>query len=170
LPGCKKEIMKAPEKVRTARGFSLVEMMIVIGLIGILSAVGVYAWQGYRDNANLRTAARDVATDIAATKQRAVSEGIQYRITFSTAANNYTIEPGTAAGAPYTIVQTKSPTVFGASLSISSANFGFLGQELRFVPRGTLSAGTVILRNSKGSQATITINVTGRTHVLFAMQ
>lgn len=144
--------------------------MIVIGLIGILSAVGVYAWQGYRDNANLRTASRDVATDIAATKQRAVSEGIQYRITFSTAANNYTIEPGTAAGAPYTIVQTKSPTVFGAGLSISSANFGFLGQELRFVPRGTLSAGTVILRNSKGSQATITINVTGRTHVQFAMQ
>ena len=165
-------MMRATQTVRAGKGFSLVELMIVIGLIGILSVVALFAWQGFRDNANLRTAARDVATDIAATKQRAVSEGVQYRITFSTAANNYIIEQGTAAGAPYVTLQTKTPTTHGtgSGLSINSANFGFLGQELRLIPRGTLSAGTVILRNSKGSQATITINVTGRTHVQFAMQ
>jgi type II secretion system protein H len=157
--------------VITKRGFSLVELMIVIGLIGILSAVALYAWQGYRDNANLRTAARDVATDIAATKQRAVSEGVQYRITFSTGANNYIIEQGTSAGAPYATVQTKTPTTHGAGsgLSINSANFSG-AQQVLFFTRGTLSSGTVILRNSKGSQATITVNFAGRTHVQFAMQ
>jgi type II secretion system protein H len=162
--------MKATEKVRTKRGFTLVELLIVIGIIGILSTIALFGWRGYQDNVNLRTAARDVATDIAATKQRAVSEGVQYRITFSTAANNYIIEQGTAAGAPYTTIQTKSPTAFGAGsgLSINSANFSG-AQQVLFFTRGTLSSGAVIMRNSKGSQATITVNFAGKTHVQFAM-
>jgi len=145
--------------------------MIVIGLIGILSAVAVFAWQGFRDNANLRTAARDIATDISAIKGRAVAEGIRYRITFSTSSNNYIIEQGTAAGAPYTTLQTKTPTTHGtgSGLFISSANFSG-AQQVLFLTRGTLSFGTVILRNSKGSQATITVNSAGRTHVQFVMQ
>jgi type IV fimbrial biogenesis protein FimT len=169
---CKKEdVIKRPRRVRTKRGYTLVEVMIVVVLIGILSTLAVFAWQGYRDNINLRTAARDVATDMTATRQRAVSEGVQYRITFSTAANNYIIERGTSAGAPYTTLQTKTPTTHGtgSGLSINSANFSG-AQQVLFFTRGTLSSGTVILRNSKGSQATITVNFAGKTHVQFAMQ
>lgn len=157
--------------MRTETGFTLIELMIVVGLIGILSTVAVYSWQGYRNNNNLRTAARDIATDISNLKLRAVSEGVNYRITFSTASNNYLIERGTSAGAPYTTVQTKSPTAFGtgSGLSIYSANFAG-GPQVLFYTRGTISPGTVILRNSKGSQATITTNITGRTYVQFTMQ
>jgi prepilin-type N-terminal cleavage/methylation domain-containing protein len=167
LRGCIKEIMKAPEKVRAARGFTLVEMMIVIGLIGILSTVAAFAWQGFRDNANLRTAARDIATSISASKQRAVAEGIRYRLTFSAGGNSYTI-----AADPFTpaLTQTKLLADFGAGLSIVSTNFA-LGQ-LTFLFRGTLSGvgGDVIVGNGRGSRATITTNVTGRTHVQFVMQ
>lgn len=159
--------MKAPEKVKTARGFSLIEMIIVIALIGILSTVAVFAWQGYRDNSNLKTAARDIETNISASKQRAVTEGIRYRLTFSAGGNSYTIaaEPYTAA-----LTQTKLLADFGQGLSIVSTNFA-LGQ-LTLLPRGTISGvgGDVVVGNSKGSRATITINVTGRTYVRFTMQ
>lgn len=157
--------------MKSRKGFSLIELIIVIGLISILSAVALFGWQAYRNNANLRTAARDIATDIANTKQKVVSEGVQYRITFSTAANNYIIERGTATGAPYVTVDTKSPTTAGAGsgLSITSANFSGASQVL-FFSRGTLSFGTVVLQNSKGSQATITVNQAGKTHVQFVMQ
>ncbi len=159
--------MMATQTVRTDKGFSLVEIIIVIALIGILSTVALFAWQGFRDNNNLRTAARDIETNIAASKQRAVTEGIQYRLTFSAGDTSYTIaaEPFTPA-----LTQTRLLTVFGPGLSIVNTSFA-LGQ-LTFLSRGTLSGttGNVTLTNGRGSQAIITVNVTGRTHVQFAMQ
>jgi prepilin-type N-terminal cleavage/methylation domain-containing protein len=157
--------MMATQTVRADKGFSLVEILIVIALIGILSTVALFAWQGFRDNNNLRTAAREIATDIAASKQRAVTEGIRYRLTFVAGGTSYTI-----AADPFTATQTKLLADFGPGLSIVSTNFA-MGQ-LTFLPRGTLSGatGNVVLTNGRGSQATITVNITGRTHVAFAMQ
>jgi type II secretion system protein H len=151
--------------VKTQKGFSLIELVIVIGLIGILSAVTAYSWLGYRDNANLKAAAREVMSDIASSKQRAVSEGIQYRLTFTANTNNYTI-----SAAPFATAQTKSLTDFGPGLSVSATNFT-AGQVI-FLPRGTLSSntGTITLTNNRNSTATITINITGRAHVQFTIQ
>lgn len=150
------------------KGFTLIELMIVIAIIGILSAVAMYGWLGYQNNVNLKTAAQEVMADIASCKQRTVSEGIGYCIQFTDGSSNYTIN-ATSCGAP-TQTQTKSLTSFGSGLTVSSAAFGFFGQQLSFIPRGTVSAGTVILTNSKGSTGTITTTVTGRAYVKFTMR
>jgi prepilin-type N-terminal cleavage/methylation domain-containing protein len=152
----------------SGKGFTLIELMIVIGIIGIISAVSLYGWRGYQDNVNLRTAAREVMSDIASCKQRSVSEGVQYCMQFTGGSPNYSIN-ASSCGAP-TQTQAKNLTSFGSGLTISSANFGIFGQELRFIPRGTISAGGVIMTNSKGSTATITTTVTGRAHVSFTMR
>jgi len=152
----------------SGKGFTLIEMMIVIAIIGILSVVAVFGWQGYQNNLNLKTAAGEVMSDIASCKQRAISEGIQYCMQFTNDSPNYSINAA-SCDAP-TDTQAKILTSFGSGLTVRSANFGIFGQELSFIPRGTITAGRVILANSKGSIATITTTVTGRTHVSFAMQ
>lgn len=156
------------ETIMSGKGFTLIELIIVIGIIGILSAVALFGWRGYQDNVHLRTAAGEVMSDIASCKQLSVSRSVGYCMQFTDGSPNYSIN-ASSCSAP-TQTQAKSLTSFGAGLTVSSANFGIFGQELRCIPRGTISAGRVIMTNSKGSTATITTTVTGRTHVSFTMR
>ncbi|MDQ5987676.1 MAG: hypothetical protein CSYNP_03421 [Syntrophus sp. SKADARSKE-3] len=159
------------KSIKTQQGFSLVELIIVIGLIGILGAVAISSFRGYRDNSNLRTAARDIATDIAATRGRAMSERVQYRIQFTTTNNTYGIWQCDDAGNNCVLLQTKTPTVFGTAsgLTLANPNFGG-GTIISFFTRGTLSQGSVQVVNGRNSTATVTVNPTGRTYVQFAIQ
>jgi len=152
----------------SGKGFTLIELMIVIGIICILSAVSLYGWRGYQNNINLRTAAREVMSDIASCKQRSVSEGVQYCMQFTDGSPNYSIN-ASSCGAP-TQTQAKNLTSFGSGLTISNTNFN--SDQVSFLPRGTLSSNTgkIVLTNSKNSTATITINITGRAYVSFTMR
>jgi type II secretion system protein H len=148
------------------KGFTLVELMIVIAIIGILSAVSLYGWLGYQNNVNLKTAAGEVMADIASCKQRSVSEGVNYCIQFTDGSPNYSINASSCTTPTQT--QAKNLTSFGSGLTVSTTNFTL--DRVSFIPRGTSSFGDINLRNSKNSTATITINVTGRAYVKFTMR
>jgi type IV pilus assembly protein PilA len=148
------------KRMHSPKGFSLIELLIVIALISIVSAFAVPTWQGYKAKTNLRTAARDVMADISNTKQRAVEENLSvYRLTFSVANNNYVLSR-TDTGT----VWTKSLASYGSGVRIDSVN----GAVLAFQSRGTVSpAGSLVLRNGQNSTAKVTFNINGRTYVQF---
>jgi prepilin-type N-terminal cleavage/methylation domain-containing protein len=156
------------------KGFTLVELVVVILILAIISAIGGLVLHSYTLNRNLVTAARDIASDIAIFKGRAVSENIQYQIAFDTTIpGSYTIQ--SVVNAVVTNLTTKSPSSFGSGIRIISAAFGAAAsQTVIFSPRGIVSpwAGDpvfngVVLQNSRNSQATITVNLTGKTYVTF---
>ncbi|MGV8058665.1 MAG: prepilin-type N-terminal cleavage/methylation domain-containing protein [Smithellaceae bacterium] len=153
-------------QLETKKGFSLVEVIIVIAIISILASIASFAWQRYVYNANLRTAARDLVSDINAMKQNAVSKvDTVHTIVFNSAANTYTMNG--------TTVQTKSPASSGqGNAYIYSLPGGGTAYTLTFLARGTLSpaSGTIELRNNRESWARITFNTTGKTYVTFGMQ
>jgi prepilin-type N-terminal cleavage/methylation domain-containing protein len=145
-------------------GFSLVELLIAIALVAIVSAIAVPQFQKYSTNADLKTAAREMSGDISAAKQMAVANNLDYRIAVNVAGNSYTLSRTDTAAE----VWTKSSESFGRGVSIDSTTFS--GAAVNFQKRGTVSAGTLILKNRRDSEAEIKVNMTGRTYVKFTLK
>jgi prepilin-type N-terminal cleavage/methylation domain-containing protein len=143
----------------THKGFTLVESVIVVFILTIVAAVAIPSFQRFAANGNLKAAAREIISDFSSLKRRAMSENAKFSIKFDVARNNYMIQ---GAG----MNQIKTPEYFANNIMITSADFGG-GSSITFQPRGTTSLGTVILTNNRNSTATITTNITGRTHVHF---
>jgi prepilin-type N-terminal cleavage/methylation domain-containing protein len=148
------------------KGFSLIELIIVIALISIVSAFAVPMWQKYTANTNLKNAAREVMADLSNAKQQAVEENLDvYRLTFNVAGNNYALSRTDTGATSW----TKSVASLGNGILIDSVNFSG-GSVVSFKKRGTVSMGNLTLRNGLGSTATITVTITGRSYVQFNMQ
>ena len=145
------------------RGFSLVELMVTVGLFSLLCLVAFPNILRFAENGNLRAATRDITTDIATMKETAMNRGADCQITFNAGANNFVLTTPDGTNV------VKTPTAFSPSIVITGAVFGG-GPTMTFQPRGTASMGTVTLQNSRGSVATITVNITGKTHAQFNMQ
>lgn len=143
-------------------------MMVVIAIFGIVAAFAIPAVNHYAANSNLKTAARDIASDIYTIREAAVAENRQYLIEFSSGGNNYTIYRGTYSGEPWTAVQTKS--LLSVAKDISITEIAFNDQKVSFATRGTATSGHVTVANRYNSTATITVNITGKTYVRFNMQ
>jgi prepilin-type N-terminal cleavage/methylation domain-containing protein len=147
------------------KGYTLVELCIVLALLAIMSTLAIPAWKNYSSNINLKTAAREVMSDLLNARQRAIEENINtYRLTFNVANNNYTLSR-TDTGITY---WTKPLTSYGNGISIQSVNFNN-GSTVSFQRRGTVTMGNLVLTNLTGSTATITVQITARTYVQYNM-
>jgi prepilin-type N-terminal cleavage/methylation domain-containing protein len=64
------------------KGFTLIEMMIVVAIIGILSALAIPSYNKFIAHQNLNAAARDLFSDMRSARVSAISQGVQYGIYF----------------------------------------------------------------------------------------
>jgi prepilin-type N-terminal cleavage/methylation domain-containing protein len=142
-------------------GFSMVELLITLALLSIVLVIATPTVRGWVDNSNLKGAARGISGDIYSLKERAIAENRQYRIVFNVyPTNTYLIQQGAA---PYNTIQTRTFQEYD-NVQMTIAD------QFDVTTRGTMSAGTIVLRNGRGSTATITTLPTGRAHVTYNMQ
>ncbi|MBN2653790.1 MAG: GspH/FimT family pseudopilin [Nitrospirae bacterium] len=159
------------KRIACQSGFSLVEVLIVIAIIIIISALAMPSLQGYVINRSLKSAAREVISDINEFKERAIAENRAYRITLTPNSPNYTIEQCANTGATcngFQNFQNKSLALFENSIKIETS--GTTATQYDFQTRGTVNAGTIQLINQRGSTSNIVTNITGRASVQFIMQ
>jgi prepilin-type N-terminal cleavage/methylation domain-containing protein len=151
----------------SSQGFSLIELLVVIGIIAIAAMIGFPLLNQYAIDKNLRSAARDIVADIQTQKERAISENRRYRIIFDVAGNSYKIQQENDAGTAYVDLLDKTPSVFSDDIRLTGANFSG-GSTITFQTRGTSGFGNLSLENRRNYTAQITVNIAGRTNVSFS--
>ena len=150
--------------VNSQRGFTLVEGVVVFAIIAIVAAIAVPQFRKMAINGNLKAAAKDIISDFATVRERAISENQNYSSVFNQGNNRYTV-PGLA--------NPKSPAYFSSDINITGVNFADNGTTLTFWSRGTISppgTNTITLTNGRGSTATITVLTAGRIYVQYSLQ
>lgn len=135
----------------TARpGFSILELVIALALMGILAAVALPGWSRLLPGYRLDNSARQVQSELHSLKMRAAAENSGMQLAFSAGSSQYTIQTDTK------VLATK-PLPEGIVI-IKAGN-------VAFSPRGTAGANRVRLRNSAGLCKQIVVSATGRVRV-----
>ncbi|HET58672.1 MAG TPA: type II secretion system protein GspH [Deltaproteobacteria bacterium] len=134
-------------------GFTLVELMIVVALMGIMAAIAAPGFRDYMAQNRLNGAARLVMTDLMYARSQAATENANFTVDFS--------------GNSYSVMRTDDSDV-RRSRNIQDEYFDVTmtsNQDFVYRPNGTVTAaGTVTLTNSKGTKQVI-VSMAGRVRI-----
>jgi prepilin-type N-terminal cleavage/methylation domain-containing protein len=146
-------------------GFTLIETMVVVGLVSLLSAFGVGAWRSWTIAQAQQGAATDLQTILRQTQVRAVTEGISFCVKFNAAAGTYTVYR--YACAPTGNVKVSGPYTLGdARLHLTGVSFNGIAPattaEVTFRSSGSATPGGLSITRT-GSTKTYSLDVEGLT-------
>ncbi len=136
------------------KGFTLIEMLTVVGIIAIVAAISFPVYQNMRPNITLNSTARDLATDMRYGQQLAVTEQIAYNVLFDTVASSYEVRNSSTNA----LMRKK---ILPSGITFSSIT-GLTANTAKFTATGAAAQpGTIILANRKGQYSTIEIKPSG---------
>lgn len=150
------------ERANDQRGFTLVEMLVSLSIVGVMTSLAVAGWSGYAA-ASEHSGTRDtVVSALRAANQRAISEAKPYCVTFNPAAGTWETRRLSCTGAV-----VKGPEeVQSGRVSLTDVAFvqpdGNAQPQVLFTARGTASKGSLKVRRADSSKV-YTVSVEGLT-------
>ena len=135
--------------------FTLVEILVVLGIVGILSLIGIPAFKVFQPSLQLSGVMRDLATDLRYAEQLAITEQVEHGIIFLTETEQYQV---VRYGDPDEILELKS---LPQEVNFQSI-VGLAGNKVIFNPYGAAKeSGVITLVNTKNSTSGIDVRPSG---------
>ncbi|KZX55056.1 hypothetical protein A3709_08655 [Halioglobus sp. HI00S01] len=129
-------------------GFTMVELLVAIAIVGLLMAVSVPATLNFYESVQYRQAVRDVITTLGTARQRALDTGQALDVAFDPERMTFGLG------------DDQRPLPEGFNLGVSTAaevNRKGIG-IIRFYPEGNSSGGDVVLESPTGRGVRISVD------------
>lgn len=151
-------------------GFTLVELMAVIAIVGILAGIAIPNFFSFLPKSRLRSATRDIVSCFQEMKLRAVKENATAVIIFDLANDRYTafVDNGPGAAAGNSVLDSSEAIIKQETLpsGIDMYNTSFVANTGGFTARGLpRNAGTVFIRRGNTDYRRVIVNLAGNIRI-----
>ena len=154
------------KRIRTAAGFSLIELLVVIGIMSILLKIGYPKITSLMMHYRLDGAARKLMADLQKTRFRAIAERMCFKVKFDSPVPTgwYQLQKGPATGACNSATYADE----GSAQKVDSVNFLTVAATANpvFDTRGAVNTtANITLTTPVGSTRTISVETAGRIRI-----
>jgi prepilin-type N-terminal cleavage/methylation domain-containing protein len=143
---------------RFSKGFTLIEVLIVIAIFGVLTAIAASGISGWVETFRFKNTIREIGITMQLARMKAIAGGVEYRVVFDLDAETFCLERGNQADGSDTWIPEGGVTGVSSWVDIAFVNSYTTGKRNKqFNPNGTSSSGSLRLNNAKGEKYKITL-------------
>jgi Tfp pilus assembly protein FimT len=149
-------------------GATLVEAMVVVAMIGTLTAMAVWGIRGWATANAFKGASQQIQSVMRSAQQRAITEGTSFCVWFDTGSDTYATYRSVCNGQPAAALKTAGPWGLGSSaVHLSGPAFvdplSATQHGVTFLPRGSAWPGQVsVVRDGSLTKVVHVEGMTGR--------
>jgi type IV fimbrial biogenesis protein FimT len=147
--------------VGNSKGFSLIEVIVTIAVIGIIAAIAVPNMIGWRGERQLQGSARNFAADVQLARLKSIRESENVVVEVDDVADSYQMYLDANKNQTFDVGEDVIRNV-GCPVGVSINSVTIPGNLTSLDPRGRSSTtGDVVFQNIAGTMKTISINILG---------
>lgn len=145
---------------RRSAGFTLIEMLVVVAVIGIITALASPRVHRALPGLELRSAAHELAAAARSARARAIADGAPAALSLDLTTGGFTISPRGGGGA------LPEGLAIEATAATEALDTGRSMAEFRFYPDGSAMGGRITVSRDDSAYAVDIDWLTGRVKIL----